>query len=474
MSQARLIQSRSDLKSVLLLALPVLGEQFLEFLVGMVDTWLAGNFLPPNRTVPAMAAIGLISYSIWMLFVIFSSVGIGATAVVARLFGAEQEDEANRAANQAVLLGLLASLVATFLLWQFSDAFVSLLQLEGDAHELASQYLRIVVPSVPAFMMISVGVACLHGAGDTVSGLVVMAVVNVLNASISAALTIGWGPLPELGWIGLAIGTAVSHVVGGMLIALLLARGRAGIRLTVENLRPDPRMMRRVLRIGLPAGLNEMMLLIFHLWYLGIINSMGTLSAAAHGLGVKMESPAYLAAWAFSISAASLTGQHLGALNPLRAKRATGISLLICGGLLTIYMLVLLAASAPMTRFFLPPSSEVMDMQATAILAANLLKIVALGFPFLALYAVINGALRGAGDTTWPLVVTLIGFLLVRIPGAYYLAWETIPIPFTGLEIEGMGWGITGAWISMVADQILRAILLGARYLSGKWQHVKV
>src|SRR5690606_7632062 len=100
-----------------------------------------GNFLPPEKTVPAMAAIGLISYSIWMLFVIFSSVGIGATAVVARLFGAEQEDEANRAANQAVLLGLLASLVATLLLWQFSDNFVSLLQLEGDAHELASQYL---------------------------------------------------------------------------------------------------------------------------------------------------------------------------------------------------------------------------------------------------------------------------------------------------------------------------------------------
>jgi Na+-driven multidrug efflux pump len=94
--------------------------------------------------------------------------------------------------------------------------------------------------------------------------------------------------------------------------------------------------------------------------------------------------------------------------------------------------------------------------------------------PSLAATMILTGGLRGAGDTAWPLAITFIGYLGVRLPGACFLAWDEIPLPFTDLALPGLGWGVAGAWIAMVADVVVRSVLVAIRFWRGGWKKVRV
>jgi len=459
-------RSRGTLAPMLLLALPVLAEQTLTMLVGYVDWWLTGHYLEgPSYK----AAMGLMAYVLWLFPVMFTAVASGATAMVARFSGAGRTAAAAVATNQAILAGAVLSLVVTLLSWALARPFVAAMRLESEAAQLALQYILIMVPVLPAVMMEQVGLACLRAAGDTVSGLAAKAVVNLLNVTISFALLTGWGPFPEMGWRGLAVGTAVSHCIGGSIMLVLLLAGRFGLKLRWRWMRPQLDIIRRMMRIGIPGGLEMLSVLACHLVYVGIINSMGTAAAAAHGLGVMIESLAYLPGSAFQVAATTLAGQYLGARDRRRAARSAWLCCLVGGGVMSLAGCAFFFLPGPLTAFFTRgPGDE------TARMTVPLLQLVALTMPSLALTMILTGALRGAGDTRWPLAFTFIGFLGVRIPLACLLAWPEVPLPWSDVVITGFDLGVWGAWCAMLIDVVLRSALVAARFLQGGWTRVKV
>lgn len=450
---------------MLWLALPVLAEQLLTMLVGYTDWWLAGHYL---REPSYLAAMGLMAYVLWLLPTMFSAVAIGATAMVARFVGAGDTDAAVRVTNQAILVGIVFALIATLVTILAGATFVDAMQLEEDAAEHATIYLWILVPVLPAIMIEQVGIACLRGAGDTVSGFVAKTIVNVINVAVSAALVTGWGPFDQLGWIGLAIGTACGHGVGGMILVCLLLAGRAGLRLRFRLLMPDLSLIGRLLRIGIPGGIDYAVILACHLVYVAIINRVGTAAAAAHGLGVAIESMAYLPATAFQVAAMTMVGQMLGARDPRRAVSSGWVACGVGGGLLTVAGLLFYFAPATLTTFFTGPNDP------TAQTTVPLLRVVAFAMPSLAITMILAGALRGAGDTRWPLAISLVGYLGIRIPGACLLAWEDVTVPWTTIVLPGCGWGVLGAWYAMLADTLLRSVLVVARFCHGGWKRIRV
>ena len=230
---------------------------------------------------------------------------------------------------------------------------------------------------------------------------------------------------------------------------------------------PDWPMMRRMLRVGLPGGSDVLAVLTCHLVYVAIINRLGTLAQAAHGLGVQIEAMSYLPGSAFQVAAATLAGQSLGAADPRRATRGV----LLCVGsavaIMTVAGLVLYFAGDHVAAAFVGQNE-------TAVLVGKLLKIVALSCPPLAVLMVLSGALRGSGDTAWPLAITLIGLMGVRIPGACLLAWDQVPLPLVDAALPGFGLGVAGAWWAMVTDVTLRSILIAARFAQGGWKRVQV
>jgi len=458
-------QTPGTLRPLLRLALPVLAEQFLVMLVGFSDTVLAGHYLEQTH----LAAITLMAYLLWLAYGTFSVVSIGATAMVARFVGAGRFRLARRVTNQALVVGAVVAATGMVLGIPLADDAVRAMQLRGEAAVLAARFIHIILAVLPMVMVQAVGIACLRGAGDMVSGLIVMATVNVVNLAVSWILVLGLGPFPALGWEGLALGTASGYLVGGVLVLTMLVRGRSGLGLHLRWLRPDGHLIRRLLRIGVPGGIDTLSLIGCQLWFLAVINQLGDLATAAHGVAIRVESLAYLPGLAFQLAATTLAGQYLGARDFQRASRSVLTACLVGGGMMVAAAVVFYAQAYPLAQLLLGSHQAAVARQ-----AAPLLRTIALAMPALALTMILTGALRGAGDTRWPLVFTLVGFLGVRIPAAYWLAFPSIHLPGTSWLVAGWGLGVVGAWYAMVTDLAVRAALVLYRFWHGGWKRVEV
>ncbi|MDZ7620846.1 MAG: MATE family efflux transporter [Patescibacteria group bacterium] len=460
-----LIEEPGTLRPMLRLAMPVLLEQILGMAVWFSDRLLTGHYLDT----PHLAAITLMAYVLWLVWGIFSVVAIGGTAMVARFVGAGDWAAARHVLHQAVLIGATLAVLATLAGFAWGDRVAVALQLHGETAELATTYLRCMLPVIPLMMLQTVGIACLRGAGDMVSGLVIMGVVNLVNIAVSWALVLGLGPLPALGWQGIALGTAAGFAVGGVLVAALLLRGRWGLWCEWRRFRPNRGLIRRLLRIGLPGGADMLSIIGCQLWFIALINRLGAVALAAHGVALCVESLAFMPGTAFQVSATTLVGQALGANDPRRAARSVHAALLWGGGVMVLAGLFIYPNALLLAGLFVRG-----EHGHVAELAAPLLRTVSLAMPALAVTMVLNGALRGAGDTRWPLLFSLIGFLGVRIPLTCWLTQDTVYLPFADVTLAGRNLGVLGAWYAMSADLHVRALLAATRFLQGGWKHVRV
>ena len=468
MSNQLLTHSPGNWRPLLRLAGPVLAEETLTLMVTWTDWWLTGRFLTKGGDA-VKAAMGLMGYTTWLIPSLFAAVAIGATAVVARRVGEGKIEEARLATNQAVLLGIGLSLLVTLACYLGGEHYIAAMNLSGEAAAFASTYLYTLVPVVPLIMFSQIGSACLRGAGDTVTGFVAKLIMVLVNVVVSTILVTGAFGLEPWGWLGIAVGTAVGHGLGGLVLLIALLVGRAQMQLSWKLMAPVGSVIRRLLVIGLPGGLDIAVLLGSQLIFVSIINSLGEAAAAAHGLAVQIEACAYLPTHAFEVAAATMTGQFLGAGRPQQASQSALRCLLLATVLIVFAGIAMFVAGPQLPAFFTGDPQD-----ATTIQVAYLLRIIALALPSLAVVMVLSGALRGAGDTVWPFVFTLVGFLVVRIPLTLILAKSTVTIPWLEWQIQGAGWGVAGGWIAMAIDLLLRSFVIAARFFQGGWKLTRV
>lgn len=434
--------------------MPVVGQKFLAMFVGWSDAILAGQILED----PKYLAAGIVaSYLLWLVESLSDLVATGSLAIVARRVGERDRGAAERATWQSLILAAILGVLVGGATWCLAESATGWMQLEGDARALAAQYLRICALSGPPMMVLLVGITCLRAAGHTLEGMYILVAVNLANVGFSWLLTIGWGPIPALGWIGIAAGTSISFLVGGVLTWRWLAKGWAGLSLPSRLDPPDPSSVRAILRIGVPGAINSLAVVFAHLWFVGIIARLGTAATAAHGVAIRCESISWLTCEGFAVAAAALVGQSLGARRPC-AARLHGWTALGLGVFATSLMGVVFFFFAPgLVRIFVRPEEVRVFEQGTPVL-----QLVAFAMPALAASVVLTGALRGAGDTRLPLVYNSCGLLLLRIPLAYLLTSE----PF--------GLGLFGAWVAMVVDLQFRGLAAVYCFRFGGWTKIRV
>ena len=444
-------------RQVLWLAGPILVEQSLLYLVGLSDTLLAGRYL----SIEHLAAVTVGTYLLWFLGSLLTIVSVGATALVARFYGANRRPAAVRIAEQSIMLALLIGVAILGVGWIATPWLVRVLNLTGSSADAATLFLRIVLSVTPLLACTTAGIACLRGAGDTCTGMWVMVLVNAINVSLSWSLVCGFGPVPALGFPGIALGTACGEGIGGLVVLAVLARGRSGLRIGPRGMVPAWFEIRRMLRISLPAAGERLTNISCQLWFLSLINNLGPDATAAHGVAIRCEAIAFLTVTAFSVAASTLTGQYLGAGRPDLAGRSASTAWALGVLVLAALGVVLFTQARAMFELFLGGRQP----QVVA-LGAPVLRVVAFAFPALATIDVLSGALRGAGDTRWPWVFVLVGYLAVRLPLTYLLATPTTN--------GGLGWGLYGAWIAMFADLCVRGLLVAGRFLHGGWRLARV
>lgn len=445
-------------RSIRRLATPVLIEQFLLYLVGFSDTLLAGLYLHSEE----LAAVTVAGYLLWFLTSLSTVVAAGATAIVARRIGAGDWREASRVTRLAVGLAVMLGLLMLFVTWFEAPRIVGWLQLKGRSAEEAATYLRIVMLSAPLIFAEQAGNACLRGAGDTRTGMWAIVLINVLNVPLSWAFVTGRNPWGPLGLAGIAVGTAIGQAAGGAMVLAALWSGRAGLRPKSLTGWPSWSEYWPIFRISLPATGESLTLVLCQLWFLALINRLGPTATAAHGVAIRCEALGFLSITAFAVTAGTLAGQALGAGDPRRARRAVGASLR--WGLLILSLLggFLAAYAEPMFRLFLGGGT---NQPGVLEMGVPVLRLVAFAMPALAVINVLSGALRGAGETRWPWLFIVIGFLGVRLP---LTAWLTSSAP-GGLEL-----GLMGAWIAMFVDLHIRAGMVLVLYRRGGWARREV
>jgi MATE family multidrug resistance protein len=436
-------------KEVLKLALPATGEQLLSMTVNIVDTMLVGHL-----GASALAAVSLATQWTFMAVTLFTAVSTGATALVAWSVGAGDWDTANRTVRQAVLVGLVIGLTATVLALQFAEPAVALMGAEPEALTQGVTYMR-VASSIFAFSaLMFVGNACLRGAGDTRTTMMVMAVVNVLNIAVAWTAINGPFGLPKLGVAGSALGAAVGRTVGGLLVVGILLKGRSGLKLDLRGWRPDFGLVKRVLRVGLPTGVERVVMRLGMMAFMRVIAGLGTVAVAAHAVALRAESLSFMPGFGFAVAGTTLVGQGLGAGNLKRAERSGYLTYQMAACLMGVMGLVFILFPQPLVRLFT-------DDPAVVRIAVVPLRIVGFIQPLMAAGMIFPGNLRGAGDTRFPMVVTGASIWGIRVPAAILLSLA-------------LGIGLPGAWLGMASDLTVRGIVYFLRFRSGRWKLMKV
>jgi putative MATE family efflux protein len=213
-------------------------------------------------------------------------------------------------------------------------------------------------------------------------------------------------------------------------------------------------MIKRVLRVGLPAGVEQMS------WRLGMmvfvrgVASMGTTAVAAHAVALRAESLSYMPGFGFAVAGTALVGQYLGARCPDRAEKTGYITYQIAALVMTSIGLTFIAAPQVLIQLF---SEDAAVIRA----AVGPLRIIGFVQPLLAAAYVFPGALRGAGETRFPMIVTTMAIWAVRVPLALLF----------GLVL---GWGLAGAWAGIAVDLVLRGGVTFLRFRGGRWKSVEV
>lgn len=440
--------------TLLRVAFPVLGEQVLNTFVGMFDVFLAGRI-----SAAATSAVGLGAYVAWLGSMLVMLVGTGATAIIARHAGARDHEGANRFANQAVTLALFLGALILLVMFLLAPWFARYANLVGETHTVATDYLRIDAFGHLFLSLTLVACANLRGVGDTRTPMFIFAVINSVNVVASWSLVYGAGPIPAHGVRGIVLGTVVAQIAGAILAIVVLIRGRSGLRLILRQLSISRERVARILRIGFPAAADGAVIWTGHFLFLAIISHVapppqGEIVLAAHIIAIRVEALTYLPAFAFGTATATMIGHALGANQPQRARR-TGFEAVMQCELIAVTMAGVFFFGAEQIYHFMSVDSQVIKA------GVGPFRILALFQPCLALSIVLIGGLRGAGDTRFPLLISIIGSILIRVSVGYLF----------GIVLQ---WGLLGAWMGMFADMVWRAVAAIARFARGRWTTVRV
>lgn len=395
-------------------------------------------------------------------FTVMIAITAGTVALVARAVGGQDRDEASHVLGQSILLGIVLAIPVMVVGVLFGDSIVALFGAEAEVVQAGGGYIRTVFLAAPFLFVSFISISALRGAGDTFTPLLVGILVNVTNVVLNFHLIFGatyeFGGLriaiPSLGVQGAAIGTSLAYGVGAAAYFLLFRRGRLRLRLRWRRPLWDQHTVRRIFRIGYPAAMEQIAFQMGILIWIAMVVSFGTAAFAAHNVGLRIQSFAFMPGFGFSIAAAALVGQNLGAKDPMEAERSgresTKLALLIMGIIGAVNFV-----AAPWIALVFTGDPDVVELTVLFI------RIHALSIPATGLFFSFAGALRGAGDTRWPFYSTLLGIYAMRLPLSFLLAYT-------------LGWGVLGIWIALPIDYYLRSLVVRQRFQTGAWKALTV
>lgn len=385
-------------RDVFRLSMPVLLSSLFQRLVSIVDIFLTGGL-----GAAAIAAAGLGQLLMFVTMTVFWGLSTGTTVVIAHLWGAGRREDAGRAACVSCLACLAMTAVFTLFGAAWGSEIARLMGAAPEVQVLAAEYIRLVFLWLVWTTGLNVLSAVMHGVGDTRTPMEAIILVNILHVLLAWPLIYGKLGMPALGVKGAAIAINTSELVGFSYLLVQALRKRY-----IVFSSPDFSLFGRIWRVGWPVALERIAQQSGQLFYSSFIIGYGTSAYAAHQIGLSIESLSFMPGAGMGIAAATLMGQSLGAGKIRRARISHKEALRLAVGVMTLMALLFFFFPQHLIGLF-THDADVIEK------GSVFLRLVAFAQVPLAISFVYAGSLRGAGDTFYVFIVTLLAMWGIRV-----------------------------------------------------------
>ncbi len=419
------------------LAWPVIAENFLETLLGVVDTWLVSHLA---LGAIAVAGVGVAVQVQWFLISALSALSVGTTVLVAQAFGGDNRAGAGMLTRQSLAWSLIVSIPLAIGGLLLSTPIIRLFSTEPEVVQIGVSYMDVTMGTIVVLVALFISSGALRGIGDMRSPMIVTLIANVINIVLAWALIYGQLGLPALGAVGSAWATFISRAIALAILLVVLWRGRIGVTIRGrEGWRPQVKVVRQVLAIGMPAALEQLLLVSGFTALTLIVARLGTDTLAAQRIALNALSLSFLPGFGFAIAATTLVGQSVGARKISEGSHAAHFA--------TLYAVIWMTLIGLALLFFAPQAMALFtDDPAVIDAGTGALRVVALQQAIWAVGLVQAGALRGTGNTRIPLIVSGAAMWITATLAAIWLAL--------------FGGGLTAAWAMFFVTAPVESFLL--------------
>ena len=434
-----------DNKALTALIIPLIVEQLLAVLVGMADSIMVANVGEA-----AVSGVSLVDNIMVLLINIFAALATGGAVVAGQYLGQKREKDACIAAKQLIWFIFLCSVGITAIVYLGRNFILHSVfgAIDADVMSSANTYLMIVTASIPLIALYNGGAAIFRAMGNSKVSMQVSIVMNVINVAGNAILIYGF----HRGTEGVAIPTLVSRMVAAILILGLLCNQTRVLHLE-KTLRYhlNGSMVKRILNIGVPNGLENSMFQLGKILVLSLVSTFGTSAIAANAVSNAVALFQILPGMAISLAVTTVISRCVGAGDYEQAKYYTRILLKITYCCMAVTVALIFAVLPLIMKVYNLSAGTSAESEKILLFhgcSAILVWPIAFNLP---------AVFRASGDVRYSMITSIVSMWIFRIAFSYILG-------------KYMGIGVFGVWIAMIIDWCFRAILFVYRYFSGKWQ----
>ena len=437
-------------KDLLRLVGPLLIEQFLAVTVGMADTMMVSRCGEA-----AISGVSLVDMINNLIIVLFAALATGGAVVVSQYLGAKEQEKANASAGQLILLSAVLGAVVAAVCILFARPMISACygSIDADVLDAGVLYLKITALSYPFLALYNAGAALFRAQGNSKISMMSSLVMNVVNIGGNAILIFGF----KMGVMGAALASLVSRAVACCAVLFLLQKPGCMLRVTgLSALKPDGKLIRRILRVGIPAGIENGMFQIGKLSVASLTSTLGTAAIAANAVANTTSTFLNIPASAVGMAVLTVVGQCLGAGEKEQAVWYARRLLLVayCGAWVMNLSAFFFADRWALSWFSLSPEASAMALE--VMMWFNIVSLFFWPSSF-----TLPNILRAAGDASFTMTVSIVSMWVFRVGFCY-------------LWVLKMGGGLLSIWMGMYLDWAFRSICFMVRFVRGKWLEQKV
>lgn len=440
----------SILKSLTKLSIPIILANLLQTAYQLVDTFWVGRLGPG-----AVAAVTLSFPIVFVIVALGGGLTMAGTILIAQNKGKKDYAAMNHITTQTVFLIFLLSVILSIFGYFISDIMLRWMDVDETIFKDSSEYLKITFIGTIFTFTFMLFQSLMRGIGEVKIPMLIVLSTVILNLLLDPLFIFGYGFIPEMKVQGAALATVITQAISTIIGLYILLKGKYGLRLKLKNYTPDFKLYKTIFKLGLPSSVEMSMRGIGMLVMTYLVTKFGVQTIATYGIGTRIFGFIIVPTIGLSMATTTLVGQNIGAGKPERAEKTAIISA-IAGfiGLSLIGILIFIFANSIAT-FFVPDEPE------TILNSAYFIKILSVGFGFLAVIQVLNGTFRGAGDTMITMIFSMISIWILRFPVAYYLS------RYTDMKEIGI-------WYSFDFDIAIGFLLAIFWFKRGKWKHKKL